>query len=337
MSSYSWTTPIVGPGDHRPTAQHIIETEGLVGKLTDKVILLTGASSGIGVETARSLYHTGAHLYLPVRDMAKGEAVKADIESDGMAGRGTIDLLTLDMESLDSVRQCAADFLSKSKQLHVMICNAGVAVVMPPKKTKDGFELQFGINHLAHFLLFQLLKEALLASSNPPESNVRVVMVSSAAHSISTVVLDDVNFTQRGYNPRLAYAQSKTANIHMALEIERRYGHRGLHSTSVNPGNVPTALNRHIPPHILKKVEQDERLDVHYKNKQQGAATTVWAAVGKEWESAGGKYLEDCMVAEQKENLPLGHRGHALHAYDEEAAKQLWVETLRMVGLPEDQ
>ena len=336
MSAYSWTTPIVGPGDHRPTAQHIIETEGLVGKLTDKVILLTGASSGIGVETARSLYHTGAHLYLPVRDMAKGEAVKADIESDGMAGRGTIDLLTLDMESLDSVRQCAADFLSKSSQLNILICNAGVAG-MPLGTTKDGFESNFGINHLAHFLLFQLLKDALLASCHPPESNSRVVMVTSGAHMICTVELDDLHFTKRGYSTRLGYGQSKTANVHMALEIERRYGSRGLHSTSVHPGIIPTRLTRNLTPEQLKKVVQDEKLDVHYKNAQQGAATTVWAAVGRDWEGKGGKYLEDCMVAEKEENLPLGHRGYGAHAYDEQQAKELWVESLRMVGVSDDQ
>ena len=306
-----------------------------MGKLTDKVILITGASSGIGIETARALYHTGAHLYLPVRDMAKGEQVKQDIESDGLAGKGSIDLLTMDMESLDSVRQCAADFLAKSSQLNVLICNAGVAG-MPPSKTKDGFEAHFGINHLAHFLLFLLLKDALLSSSTPQSSS-RVVMVTSGAHMICTVDVDDLDFTKRGYNPRLAYGQSKTGNVHMALEIERRYGSRGLHSTSVHPGVIPTALTRQMTSEQLAKVVQDENLNVHYKTPQQGAATTVWAAVGRDWEGAGGKYLEDCMVAEKEGNLPLGHRGHGAHAYDEQQAKQLWADSLRMVGKQDDQ
>ena len=308
-----------------------------MGKLTDKVVLLTGASSGIGVETARTLYHCGCHLYLPVRDQAKMEKVKHDIETDGLPGKGHIDLLHLDMESLASVRQCAADFLSKTNKLHILICNAGVAGMPQGSTTKDGFESHFGINHLAHFLLFQLLKDAMLASCAPPQPSGRVVMVTSGAHMISTVVLDDLHFSKRGYMPRLAYGQSKTGNVHMALEIERRYGSRGLHSTSVHPGVIPTGLARRLTPEQLKKTIQDENLDVHYKTAQQGAATTVWAAVGRDWEGQGGKYLEDCMVAEKEQNLPLGHRGYGAHAYDEEQARQLWIASLRMVGMPDDQ
>ena len=129
--------------DH-PTCMQIVEREGLTGKLTDKVILITGASSGIGVETARALYHTGAHLFLAVRDFPATEKVKHDIETDGLPGRGKIDLLQLDMTSLDSVRQCAAAFLGKSKQLHVLVCNAGV-MGTPPGKTKDGLDVQVRI------------------------------------------------------------------------------------------------------------------------------------------------------------------------------------------------
>ena len=334
LMSYSWITPVVGPGDHRPTAQHIIEAEGLVGKLSDKVILITGASAGFGVETARALYHTGAHLFLPVRDKIRGERVKRDIESDGLEGSGKIELLTLDLNSLDSVRQCAADFSSKSKQLHVLICNAGVASILQGQ-TQDGFETHFGVNHLAHFLLFQLLKETLLSSSTP-DFNSRVVMVASGSHKTSTVMLDDLDFSKRGYNPQIAYAQSKTANVHMALELERRFGSRGLHSTSVHPGEARTELLRQLPLEAQKQLEQQWNLDRLYKSTQQGAATTVWAAVGKEWEGKGGKYLEDCMVAEQEDNVPLGHRGYGTHAYDEVQAKRLWEASLRMVDASDE-
>ena len=219
--------------DH-PTAQQIVNREGLTGKLTDKVILITGASSGIGIDTARALYHTGAHLFLPVRDTAKGEQVKRDIESSSGEGKGKIDLLTLDMDSLDSVRQCAADFLSKSKQLNVLICNAGV-MAHPGGKTKDGLDVQFGVNHVAHFLLFQLLKAALLSSSTP-SFNSRVVVLTSGAHRFSPVVFDDLNMDKQPFDTWIAYASSKTATAYLALEIDRRYGSLGLHSTTVHPG-----------------------------------------------------------------------------------------------------
>ena len=232
------------------TCQQVIEREVLTGKLTDTVILITGASSGIGVETARALYHTGAHLYLPVRDMAKGEKVKAEIESDGQQAKGKIELLQLDLDSLDSVRQCAAAFLAKSKQLNVLICNAGVMAV-PEGKTKDGLDVQFGTNHVAHFLLFQLLKGALLSSSTP-SFNSRVVIVSSGGHRISPVVFDDLNMDKQPYNPWVAYGQSKTANAYMALELERRYGSRGLHSTSLHPGDHTD----HAPPRPVLHAQQ---------------------------------------------------------------------------------
>ena len=332
--SYKWTTPVTGPDDHRPTAQHIIEAEGLVGRLQDKVMLITGASTGIGVETARALYLTGAHLFLTIRDQVKGEALKRELESGGFAGGGKVDLLALDLGSLDSVRQCAAEFLSRSEQLHVLVCNAGVASLQQGQ-TKDGVELHLGTNHLAHFLLFQLLKEAMLSSSTAA-FNGRVVVLASGAHKNAPLRLDDLDFAARGYNPHLAYGQSKTCNIYMALAIDRRFGARGLHATAVHPGEVRSGLLRDVPEEMRKQLEQQWKLDRLYKSAKQGAATTVWAAVGKEWEGKGGKYLEDCMVAEKEENEPLGHRGYADHTYDEAQAKKLWEASARMVGLPDD-
>ena len=229
--------------DH-PTAQQIVDREDLTGKLTDKVMLITGATSGVGVETARVLHLTGAHLFLAIRDMAKGEQVKRDIETSSGQGKGKIDLPHVDLESLDSVRQCAADFLSKSKQLNVLVCNAGV--LGPPNvRTTDGLETTFGVNHVAHFLLFQLLKAALLSSSTP-SFNSRVVMLSSTGHQFSPVLIDDLDLSKHGYSVMVAYGSSKTANVYMALEIDRRYGSRNLHSTALHPGSVPSLLGRHL-------------------------------------------------------------------------------------------
>lgn len=207
----------------------IIEDEQLVNKLTDKVILITGCSSGIGVETARALHATGAHLFLTVRDMKKGEEVVKSILASNPTSQGKVELLKLELDSLQSVREGAAEFLKRSKQLNVLINNAGV-MACPEGQTKDGFETQFGTNHVAHFLLFQLLKPALLASSTPAFHS-RVVSLSSSGHRYSPVLLTDLNLKARGYDKWVAYGQSKTANIYLATEIERRYGSRGLHAT----------------------------------------------------------------------------------------------------------
>ena len=323
----------LGHADH-PTAQQVIDREGLAGKLADKVVLITGASSGLGVETARVLYQTGAHLFLAVRDVAKTEQVKADIEAAHTGGVGKIDILTVDMASLDSVRKCAADFLSKSKRLNILVCNAGV-MAAPEGKTKDGFETHFGTNHIAHFLLFQLLKDALLSSSTP-SFNSRVVVLSSSGHEYSPVVLDDLDFAKRGYSPFAAYGQSKTANAYMALELDRRYGSRSLHSTALNPGAVVTELARHVDPAVAEQMVKQGGLIRQFKPLEKGAATTVWAAVSRDWEGKGGKYLDDCGVSRPKAESP-SNSGFVEHLYDAQAAKQLWVESLRMVGLQDDQ
>jgi NAD(P)-dependent dehydrogenase (short-subunit alcohol dehydrogenase family) len=206
----------------------------------------------------------------------------------------------------------------------------------PKDKTQDGFEQHFGINHLGHFTLFNALKDALLASSTP-SFNSRVVVLTAAGHRQSKIRFDDYNFDVRPeeYQPLLGYAQSKIANVYMANEIERRFADQGLHATAVNPGLIPgTGLNKKTPPEQLAEIFKMPALRGLFKSAEQGAATTVWAAVGKEWEGTGGKVLENVQVCppadESKGPLSLGH---AEHAYDVDAAKKLWEESLRMVGL----
>jgi NAD(P)-dependent dehydrogenase (short-subunit alcohol dehydrogenase family) len=326
-----------GPGDARPTAMQIIQDEGLQGKLTDKVVLITGAASGIGVETARALYATGAHLYLPVRDRAKGEATVADIKRSLPDSKGSMQLLELELGSLQSVRDCAAAFLKHSDRLNILICNAGV-MATPQGKTEDGFETQFGTNHLGHFLLFQLLKPALLKASSPAFQS-RVVCLTSSGHRYSPVLFDDLDLSVGGYTPFKAYGQSKTANIHMATEIERRYGARGLHATAVHPGGIMTNLARHLGADVIAGfIKASPGMAQQLKDAQQGAATTVWAAVGREWEGTGGKYLEDVSVAKpaaDPADLTV-HKGFVPWAYDTQAANRLWTESCKMVGVKDD-
>lgn len=206
----------------------------------------------------------------------------------------------------------------------------------PLKKTENGFEHHLGVNHLGHFYLFHALKEVLLRSSTPTFHS-RVVCVSASGHRQSKIRFGDLHFDNRPgeYQPLLGYAQSKTANILMAFEIERRYGANGLHGLAVHPGGIAnTGLNRLTPAEAVAYVIAQPEVFVRMKNAEQGAATTLWAAVAKVFEGNGGKFLEDC-----QESLPWDGNatvlapGHALHIHDKEAAARLWEESLAMVGL----
>ncbi|KAK5674206.1 hypothetical protein LTS10_013043 [Elasticomyces elasticus] len=326
-----------GPGDARPTALQIVEDEGLIGELSDKVFLVTGVSSGIGIETMRALYATGGHVFGTVRNVEKGQKVVDDIKANTQGQGGEMTLIAMDLESLASIRDGAESFLQQSDKLNVLIGNAGV-MATPEGKTNDGFETQFGTNHVAHFYLFQLLKDALLNSSTPSFPS-RVVSVASIGHRSGEVRFDDYNFGQPGsYNPWLAYGQAKTANIYFANELERQYGSQGLHATSLHPGGIFTALQQHLATEQTDSWGTPEIVN-HMKSPEQGAATTVYAALSKEWANKGGKYLSNCVEQSswnpKDRTNPLGieHDGYETWAYDEQKEKRLWTDSLKMTGL----
>ncbi|KAJ5099274.1 short-chain dehydrogenase [Penicillium argentinense] len=248
------------PGDARPTALQIVKDAGCEDALIGKVILITGCSSGLGIETARALYHTGATLYLTARDMEKAKSALGDIMASTR-----VRLLHLDFNSLASVRACAEEFNSKSNTLNVLIANAGVMAC--PE---------------AQFLLFYLLKSRLLCSSTPA-FNSRVVIVASSAHCVSYVHFDNLSL-EGEYEPWKAYGQSKTANIWTANEIERRYDAQGLHAFSLHPGAIMTELLRHVSGEQKADWERNEFLTNYWKSPEQGAATTVRGAVARELE-----------------------------------------------------
>ncbi|KAJ5808440.1 hypothetical protein N7474_009709 [Penicillium riverlandense] len=323
-----------GPGDARPTALQIIKDEAAEGKLAGKVVVITGTSSGLGIETARALSLTGAKLLLTARDLNKAKTAL-----DGILEPGRVELVEMDNSSLSSVRSAAKAILQKSNgQVNVLINNAGIMALPKLEYTKDGFEMQFGVNHLAHFLLFELLKPALLASASPEFSS-RVVNLSSSAHHVASINdSGNYNFEKTEYNEFVSYGQSKTANIYMANEIERRYGSRGLHATSVHPGGIFTGLMQHMDPAVLKEMQKDENLFKTMKSPEQGAATTVWAAIGQEWEKKGGEYLAECgKTTRGNDNHEILGVGFAGHAYDPEKEARLWKDSLNMVGLTDDQ
>ncbi|EEU33862.1 uncharacterized protein NECHADRAFT_94811 [Fusarium vanettenii 77-13-4] len=299
-----------GPGDARPTASQIITDYDLEGKLTGKIVLITGCSSGVGVETVRAIHCTGATIYATARDVDKAKGALHDL-----------------VDSPHSVRTCAENFKSKSTQSDILIENAGV-MATPEGRTADGFETQFGTNHLGHFLLFYLLKDTLLRSSTP-NFNSRVIILSSCAHQAGSVHFGNLNL-EGEYEPWKAYGQSKTANLWTAREIEKRFGAHGLHAWAVHPGSIRTELQRHVSEEVKQVWAADAELAKTWKSIEQGAATTVLAAVSPELEGKGGSYLEDTQVAK----LPgTGRAGYADWAYDEEGPGKLWEKSINILKL----
>ncbi|KAI0188617.1 hypothetical protein EV127DRAFT_433892 [Xylaria flabelliformis] len=316
-----------GAGDARPTALQIIKDEGLEGKLKDKVFLVTGASSGIGIETGRALAATGGKVYLGVRSLKKGQEACASFLEPGR-----VELLEIDVASLASVRSAAANFLQKSPTLNVLVCNAGVMQVPTREETVDGFEMQLGTNYLGHYLLFDLLKDTLLKSSTP-EFNSRLVNVSSSGHHMSEIIFDDFQLKKPDtYSPWGAYGQSKLAQIYQANYVDRTFGPRGLHALSLMPGGIMTNLQKYVPEDVKRGWHESKETVAFLKSTEQGAATTVLAAVGKEWEGKGGKYLEDCRAATHEPLVPT-LCGVKDYAYDEAKENKLWELTRQTLGL----
>jgi NAD(P)-dependent dehydrogenase (short-subunit alcohol dehydrogenase family) len=313
-----------GPGDARPTALQIIKDQALENKWVGKNILVTGTSSGIGIETARAFAATGATVYATARDVGKAEKALSDIVSAGKAH-----VLELDLNSLESVRSCARDLLSRVDMLHVLVANAGI-MIPPEGRTVDGFETQLGVNHLAHFLLFNLLKDAMIRSAEPDLSS-RVIFLTSSGHRIAPVNFDDINFKKTPYNEWVAYGQSKTAMLWTANQIERLYGSSGIHALSVMPGGIFSGLQKNIPDGGQAMFAGSLHI---FKSPEQGASTTLWAATAKELEGVGAKYIEDCEVqgpAPEGDNLTAA--GYAPWAFDETNEERLWGVSLEMVGL----
>ncbi|KAI1812290.1 short chain dehydrogenase [Poronia punctata] len=318
-----------GPGDARPTALQIIKDEGRQGTMTDKVFFLTGASSGIGIETGRALAATGAKVYLGVRDLEKGAAACSSFLEPGR-----VELIEMDLSKLTSVREAASALLSKSKQqLNVLVCNAGIMTVPTREETEDGFEMQLATNYLGHFLLFWLLKDVMTASATE-EFQSRLINVSSSGHHASEIVWDDFNLDKDGaYDPTGAYGQSKLAQIYHANYVDRHFGSKGVHALSLMPGGiVETGLAKYTPEEMIEGFKQHPVLSKWLKSREQGAATTVLAAVGKEWEGKGGGYLEDCVVATPEPFLP-NLMGVKDYAHDEAKETKTWDMTMELLGL----
>jgi NAD(P)-dependent dehydrogenase (short-subunit alcohol dehydrogenase family) len=297
--------------------------------LSGKRVLVTGVSAGLGVETARALAAHGAQVIGAARDLSKAHAATKPVRAQAARG-GSLDLIQLDLASLDNVRTCAEGLLAAGQPLDVIIANAGV-MACPKGSTVDGFETQFGTNHLGHFVLVNRIASLLRPGS-------RLVNLSSAGHRFADVDLEDPNFEHSTYAEFIAYGRSKTANVLFAVEFDRRHKAGGVRAAAVHPGGIHTELGRYMTHETTQRMiaqinasQPKGAAPFSWKSIPQGAATSVWAACVADAEAIGGRYCEDCHVAEivEGEGFRGGVRSYAL---DPQHAQALWGKSEELVG-----
>jgi NAD(P)-dependent dehydrogenase (short-subunit alcohol dehydrogenase family) len=303
--------------------------------LRGKRALVTGVSAGLGVETARALAAHGAQVVGAARDLAKAEAASTQVRNDAAANGGGFEMVALDLGNLKSVRACADTLLAKGEPFDVVIANAGV-MATPFSCTVDGFEMQFGTNHLGHFVLVNRIAPILREGG-------RLINLSSAGHRFSKVDLEDPNFERTLYDPFVAYGRSKTANILFAVAFDRRHRERGVRAAAVHPGGIQTELGRYIDrAHIEKMIDQmnqqlaaEGKSPFRWKSIPEGAATSVWAAAVAPAEEIGGQYCENCHVGHiVADNVTISaiSEGVREYALDPRNAEALWQKSEQLVG-----
>lgn len=303
--------------------------------LAGKRILITGVSAGLGVETARALVAHGADVVGAVRDLEKAKRATEEVSKAAAEAGVTFELIELDLADLTNVRAAADRLLADGRMFDGVIANAGV-MATPFGKTVDGFETQFGTNHLGHFVFVNRIAKLIKEGG-------RLVNLSSSGHRFSNVNLQDPNFDSTEYEPFVAYGRSKTANILFAVEFDRRHRARGVRATAVHPGGIMTELGRYMPAGAIEaflKQVQEQRAAAgeppyEFKSIPQGAATSVWAAVVVPADEVGGRYCEDCQLGEtvaEDSQLSAVNRGVHAYALDPENARALWKKSEEMVG-----
>ncbi|MAW91039.1 MAG: short-chain dehydrogenase [Altererythrobacter sp.] len=297
--------------------------------LSGRTAFITGGYSGLGRETARAMADRGAHVILSGRDATKLAAAADAIAEETDA---KVDTLVCNLASLDSVRKAGAEANERFDKIDLLINNAGV-MACDEAETTDGFEMQFGTNHIGHFLLTNLLMPLVKLGERQ-----RIVNLSSRGHHIAPVDFDDPNFENRDYDKWVSYGQSKTANVLFAVGLERRLAEKGIHAFALHPGGINTNLGRHMSEEemaglmerIRKSAEERGEEPEPFKTIPQGAATTCWVATTPALEGRGGLYCEDCHVAEQDDQDTGG--GVRSYAIDRDKAERLWELSEKMVG-----
>lgn len=281
-------------------------------RIPDKVVIITGANTGIGKENAIDHARRGGKIYIACRDIQRGEEAQKDIRR--ISGSENVYFLQLDLASLDSVREFSKKFHELESQLHILICNAGV-MACPQSKTQDGFEMQMGTNHFGHFLLTHLLLDLLKASSPS-----RIVVVSSEGHRMSNIVKEDL-MSENPYSPWKAYSRSKLANILFTRELSKKLEGSGVTVNSCHPGVVQTELGRHMNEN-LRKYFIKPLIAPFFKTAWGGAQTQICLALDPDLNEVTGKYYSDC-----KEKTPSSA------ARNDEMAAWLYEKSYELVKL----
>jgi NAD(P)-dependent dehydrogenase (short-subunit alcohol dehydrogenase family) len=314
----------------RSTTDEVLSGVNLQGKR----ILVTGVSAGLGVETARALVAHGAHVTGAARDLAKAERATAEVRKAASAQGGSLELIKLDLASLKSVRASADSLLTKGELFDVIIANAGV-MATPFGHTADGFETQFGTNHLGHFVFVNKIASLIRDGG-------RLINLSSAGHRYANVNLEDPGFEKTPYDPFVAYGRSKTANILFSVAFDARHRGRRVRAAAVHPGGIKTELGRHMDEtqfqglieRINKQLAAEGKGPFEFKTIPQGAATSVWAAIVASADEVGGRYCEDCHVSEiPPDDRPITPVNGGVRAYalDPKAAEALWKKSEELV------
>ena len=312
MSEYGWAS----------TTDDVLAGKDLSGRTA----FITGANSGLGQETARALAARGAEVILAGRDQAKLDAAVAAIRES--LPKAQLATLTVDLGSLENIRAATSRARQRFGKIDLLINNAGV-MATPFGHTADGFELQFGTNHLGHFALTAELLPLIERGHLK-----RIVNLSSRGHHMAPVDLDDPNFERRPYNPWASYGQSKTANVLFTVALEQHLAVLGIHAYAVHPGGINTNLGRHLTPEmaaaLMDRVTKSDS-GFQWKTIPQGAATSCWAATAPALEGQGGVYCEDCHVAEVDD--VSSNRGVRSYALDPDAAARLWQISEELTGI----
>jgi NAD(P)-dependent dehydrogenase (short-subunit alcohol dehydrogenase family) len=312
-------TSIKTPFGFDTTAMEAIEGIDLTGRRA----IVTGGASGIGVETVRALAKAGAEVTIAVRDTDLGAQTAADIIDT--TGNDAVVVSHLDLADRDSVDAFTSAW---DGPLDILINNAGVMALQDLEFDADGHELQFATNHLGHFQLALGLLDALEEAGDA-----RIVSVSSSGHLRSPVIFDDIDFAFRPYEPWLAYAQSKTANVLFAVEATRRWGAKGITANALMPGGIHTNLQRHVGgADYIERAVAEANGGLRLKTVEQGAATSVFCATSPDLAGVGGRYFEDCNEAEVLDRRDgYVRRGVARYALDPDNAQRLWDISLDML------
>lgn len=314
------STRLTSPFGFASTAADVVA--GL--DLTGRHALVTGGAGGIGVETVRALASAGARTTIAARDLAAAARVAEDVRTG--TGNPDVAVVRLDLMDRTSIDRLVADFAGP---LDILINNAGVMAVPDRRLSPEGHEMQFATNHLGHFRLTLGLLPALRAAAD----GARVAVVSSRAHLNSPVVFDDIDFERREYDPALAYAQSKTANVLFAVEASRRWADDGVVVDALHPGAIADSnLSRHYDPEVLRQLRDSGRYT--FKSLEQGAATSVFVATSPLLDDVRGRYFENCQECDVDDPAVAGTdaAGVAAHALDPEAAARLWTVSEQMNG-----